>query len=227
MSYENLVRIKVVYDALEELAKEVVFVGGATVSLYAQRPVSVTRPTDDVDIVVEVIGYSAYAAIEEKLREKGFAHDIESGIICRYKVLGVIVDVLPTDGNILGFSNKWYPDGYRNTMEITLDHQYRVKVFQPAWFIATKLEAFNNRGEGDGRMSSDFEDIVFVLNHRTAIWEELESAPSVLKGYLREEFRKLLANEFIYEWISAHLEYVEQKRVSYIIGGLEKLFGVG
>lgn len=35
---ENVVRIKVVYDALEELGREVVFVGGATVSLYADRP---------------------------------------------------------------------------------------------------------------------------------------------------------------------------------------------
>lgn len=56
MSHErNILRIKVVHDALQELAGEVVFVGGATVSLYAQRPVAEIKPTDDVDVVVEVI----------------------------------------------------------------------------------------------------------------------------------------------------------------------------
>ena len=45
---ENITRIKAVYNALEELADQVVFVGGATVSLYGERPAGEVRPTDDV-----------------------------------------------------------------------------------------------------------------------------------------------------------------------------------
>ncbi|QEC42618.1 hypothetical protein [Pseudobacter ginsenosidimutans] len=52
--HQNLVRIKAVYNALEELGNEVVFVGGATVALYADRPAIEIRPTDDVDILVEL-----------------------------------------------------------------------------------------------------------------------------------------------------------------------------
>lgn len=54
---ENITRIKAVHQALEELAADVVFVGGATVSFYSTRPETETRPTDDVDIVVEIIQY--------------------------------------------------------------------------------------------------------------------------------------------------------------------------
>ena len=43
-----------------------------------------------------------------------------------------------------------------------------VKIFQAVYFIASKLEAFNDRGNNDGRMSSDFEGIVFVLTIGTA-----------------------------------------------------------
>jgi hypothetical protein len=50
MSSESNTRIRVVYNALEELVNDVVFVGGATVSLYADRPAGESRPTDDVDI---------------------------------------------------------------------------------------------------------------------------------------------------------------------------------
>lgn len=102
---ENIARIRAVYNALEELAEQVVFVGGATVSLYTDRPTIESRPTGDVDIVVEIATYRDFSAIEEKLRQKGFVNDIESGIICRYVVSGVIVDVMPTAESVLGFSN--------------------------------------------------------------------------------------------------------------------------
>jgi hypothetical protein len=67
---ENITRIKAVYLALEELASEVVFVGGATVSLYSTRPETETRPTDDVDIVVQIMHYRDYAAIEDNRAQR-------------------------------------------------------------------------------------------------------------------------------------------------------------
>lgn len=67
---DNVARIKTVYDALEEIAGDVVFVGGATVSLYADRLATESRPTEDVDILIEVAGRVGYAAIEEKLRKR-------------------------------------------------------------------------------------------------------------------------------------------------------------
>jgi hypothetical protein len=56
-----------------------------------------------VDIVIEIMHYKNYAAVEEKLRNKGFVNDVKSGIICRYKIHGIIVDVMPTSEDVLGF----------------------------------------------------------------------------------------------------------------------------
>jgi hypothetical protein len=47
-----------VANALGDLNENVVFVGGATLSLYATRQVSEVRPTDDVDIIIEVMNYT-------------------------------------------------------------------------------------------------------------------------------------------------------------------------
>jgi len=217
---DNIVRIKAVYRALEDLGNNVVFVGGATVSLYKDRPASETRITDDVDIVVELLQYADYANIENQLRQKGFVNDIESGVICRYKINGIIVDVMPTNENILGFNNQWYTDGFQNSVEYPLSENESVRIFSSIYFIASKLDAFNDRGDGDGRTSSDFEDIVYVLNNRTAIWEEMKNAPISVKTFLKEEFQKLVAEDYLYEWISSHLEYNEQRRVNYILGGI-------
>lgn len=219
MSMENIARIKVVFDALEELANEVVFVGGATVALYADRPSGEARPTDDVDILVELIHYKDYAAIEERLRSKGFTNDTESSVICRYRVHGIIVDVMPTGENALGFTNSWYEQGYATAVRHALDDR-RIKIFDPVYFLAAKMEAFKNRGGGDGRWSSDFEDIVYILNNRNSIWEELKDAGKEVKTWLKEQFHLLLENEYFGEWISVHLESNEQRRLRMITGEL-------
>jgi hypothetical protein len=55
MSHQiNLLRIKAVHDALGSLRDDVVFVGGAIVSLYAERKAEELRPTDDIDILIEL-----------------------------------------------------------------------------------------------------------------------------------------------------------------------------
>ena len=84
--FDNLTRIKVVHHALGELADNFFFIGGATVSLYTDRKSSELRPTDDIDILIELTRYEEFTKIEEKLRSKGFVNDIESKVICRYKV---------------------------------------------------------------------------------------------------------------------------------------------
>jgi len=218
---ENITRIKAVYNALGELADQVVFVGGATVSLYVDRPASDVRPTDDIDILVELARYSEYAAIEEKLRQKGFINDVESGVICRYTIDGITVDIMHTSDDILGFSNRWYDEAFKHSHIFTIDEDYHIRIFSAPYFIATKLEAFKDRGEDDGRFSSDFEDIVYVLNNRTTIWTEINEANAGLKKYLQTEFSNLIDNPYIDEWIGSNLEHNEQSRVRYVLGNLE------
>ena len=84
-NHTNLIRLRAVGSALSELNRKVVFVGGATVSLYATDPAAVEpRPTDDVDVVIEVATYAEFVySVEERLRQLGFTNDIES-IFYRY-----------------------------------------------------------------------------------------------------------------------------------------------
>ena len=90
--HENLVRIKAVANILKGLDQPYVFVGGATVSLYStQKALAESiRPTDDVDVVIELASYADHSKMEERLRKLGFVNDIESGIICRYKDRGLL-----------------------------------------------------------------------------------------------------------------------------------------
>lgn len=107
-------------------------------------------------------------------------------------------------------------------MEYRVDEEHIVKIFSAPYFIASKLEAFKNRGENDGRTSTDFEDIVFVLENRFSIWEELNLTEGDLKNYLKDTFRQMLENPFFGEWIDAHAGFGSPPATYYIIDKLEE-----
>ena len=222
MSNQNIVRIKAVANALAELKDKVVFVGGSTISLYPDRPVFEVRPTDDVDVIIEILNYVDRMELEEKLRSIGFTHDIESDIICRYKIQGIIVDIMPTNDASIGFTNKWYPDGFVNAINHQIDEMLTVKILSAPYYIATKLEAHKSRGNNDGRTSHDFEDIIYVLENRATIWKEMNNAGESLKEYLQSEFLILLENPNLFEWIDAHVERGSPPATYFIMDALQK-----
>lgn len=204
----NIVRLKAVANILSSLEDQFVFVGGATVSLYATNPnlASEIRPTDDVDVVVEIASYSDYVKLEAKLLSVGFVNDTGSGIYCRYRIQGITVDVMPTDDAALGFTNKWYPDGFRNSIEVTIHDGVSIAIFSLPFFIASKWEAFKGRGKNDYRTSKDFEDLVYIFENVDNLKEQLEEAPLYLREYLRNEFSEIIATRKFEEGLYSHVE---------------------
>ena len=224
----NRVRIKAVANALGELKDKVVFVGGATISLYPTHAALEVRPTDDIDVIIEVINYAERAAFENRLRDIGFVNDVQSGIICRWRLQGILldeitVDIMPTDDESIGFGNKWYPEGFRTSVDYTIDEGCTVKILSAAYFIATKLEAFKGRGKGDGRQSHDFEDIIYLLENRYTIWDEINNANDNLRNYLKAEFANLLNNRNLLEWIDSHVERLSPPATYLIYDEIQKL----
>lgn len=221
----NLTRIKGVANALTEFKDEIAFVGGAAVSLYVDNPEQTeTRPTDDIDVLVEIASYGAYVQLQEKLTTLGFSVDAEAKVTCRFKYDGLTVDIMPTNGEILGLKNDWHRKGFAELETYHLDHSPDIQILPIGYFIASKLEAFNDRGGGDGRTSKDFEDIVFVIDNRQNFWEEMSALTGDLASYIKEEFSKLLSTSHIEEWISGHLEPgTADARCQKIINGMKSV----
>jgi predicted nucleotidyltransferase len=202
----NLTRIKAIAHALQQLHQEVVFVGGATVALYVDAPAAPDpRPTDDVDVVIELASYGSYSVLDEQLRKIGFTNDVTSGVICRYQIQGITVDIMPTKPEIIGFSNRWYPAGFAHATSVTLD-DLAIRIFTIPYFLATKIEAFIGRGRNDFRTSSDFEDIVFVLENNGSVAKHLAKTTGDIRLYLQEAFSGFLADPDFEEGLYAHLE---------------------
>jgi predicted GNAT superfamily acetyltransferase len=106
--------LELAVDGLGELTGEVVFVGGATLVLWVTDPgAPPIRPTEDVDVIVEVTTRTAFHSFEERLRRRSFTNDQESGVICRWRhrSSGLVLDAMPADARLLGFENRWQGRG--------------------------------------------------------------------------------------------------------------------
>ena len=190
--------IKVVAHALGDLNPKGVYVGGATVPLYIpQQYWPQARPTEDIDIVMEIVGRREGWVNDEVLRRKGFEHDISEGApICRWLYKGLKVDIMSPDPSITGFTNKWYEEGVERSKEVDLK-AVRIRIFTTLYFLASKIEAFKSRGKGDFTGSKDMEDIISILEvHAVAgIETDLAMASVGLKKYLIKEFQSLQKND--------------------------------
>lgn len=182
---------------LGPLVEEVAFLGGASLALWTDDPGAPDpRVTMDVDVVVVVDTRGDYYRMGDRLREQGFHEDDQSGVVCRWRHdQGLILDVMPTDDSILGFSNRWYRDAVEASQEITLPSGATIRAVTPPYLLATKLEAFRNRGGNDYLASVDFEDVVRLVDGRERLIQEVEQAPHDVRHFIATQFVQMLADE--------------------------------
>jgi predicted nucleotidyltransferase len=203
----NLDMVERIAAALGALRERVVFVGGSATGLLITDPMAVAiRVTKDVDVIVEVATHGRYYQIEEALRAQGFRNDTSEGApLCRWCREDLLLDAMPTDPAILGFSNRWYPEAVATAEERLLPGGMSIRLVAPAYFIATKLEAFFGRGKGDYYGSHDLEDLVAVVDGRQSIVKEVEQATLALHKYFWERLGTLLGDPSFTYAVAGHL----------------------
>jgi len=183
-------------DALGELLNEVVFLGGATVTLWITDPgAQPIRPTKDVDVVVEVASRRAFHGFEARLRERHFAENQEDGVICRWHHRnGLVLHAMPSAPGIVGFANRWQGEAIPHAIERELPSGARIRAVSPPYLLATKLEASKGRGNRDFLGSRDFGDILALVDGREELVDEATRAPGDLREYIAAELTDLLAD---------------------------------
>ncbi len=191
----NLAMLAVIADRLGTLREKMVFLGGCTTGLLVtDSGAPDVRATMDVDMIVEVSSSLDFHTIEAAMRDRGFKPDTLSGIRCRWRSGDIIVDLMPDNEKILGFSNRWYGDAIDHAVKERLGSDCVIKRVTAPYFIATKIEAFNGRGNGDYVRSHDFEDIATVIDGREELRDEVAASEPTLRRYIGCIFSEWMAN---------------------------------
>lgn len=193
--FPNIASVELIAQALGPLREELVLVGGCAVDLLlTDSAASPTRVTYDVDMVAQVAFLAGYHELERQFIRLGFKRDMaQDAPICRWRYNNLEVDLMPALPGILGFANRWYPLAVQTAQQVVLPSGTSIQLITAPAFLATKFEAFSDRGKSDLLGSHDMEDIVNVLDGRPEIVEEVAASPDELKRYLVDRCHALLA----------------------------------
>lgn len=228
-SASNIERLTETVRRLGPLAGQMVFVGGSTTALFITDAAAAdVRETLDIDAIVATTR-AGYARLTEALNRQGFFEDTTEGApICRFRSGDLILDVMPTDEQALGFSNPWYLPAIEHAETLSLTGGLQVRTITAPYFIATKLVAFKGRGEGDYGLSHDISDVVSVLDGRAEVVQEIEQSGADVRAFLVQSARTLLATPAFTDTLSYHLlpDPASQAREGVILGRLRQIGAV-
>jgi len=199
------------------LLEQLVFVGGAVAGVLITDPaMPEIRPTQDVDVICSVLARADYHQLGSQLRQRGFQEDSRPGApLCRWCADDLVLDLMPTQGEILGFSNRWYPLALETAQQQELPSGRAIRIVTAPVFLATKLEAFRGRGQGNFLFSHDLEDLMAVVDGRASLLEECRLSPLELRNDLAAQFLELLHTSAFLEALPAFLptDQASQQRV--------------
>lgn len=200
----NLAAIAEVAAALKELKEQMVFVGGAVVSLYTDDPAAdEIRPTQDIDMTVKLFNFSKWSMMQEQLAQHGFYPDPFGHAICSYRYNNIPLDIMAADDGPLGPSNRWYKLGFDNLQTVEVKGE-TIQILPAPCYLATKFEAFNNRGR-DYRTSHDIEDVIYVIDNRIDIVQEIQETIPEIRIFIQHELQKIIDQNLLDEVLTAHI----------------------
>ena len=230
MNDSNRDQLKTAAETLRPLLGELVFVGGCVTGLLiTDEAAGDPRSTLDVDAIAEITSYTQYAEFGDRLRALGFREDTrEDAPLCRWIHRRTILDVMPLDEKILGFSNRWYKAAMKSSVTQKLSASLEIRVVTAPLFIATKLEAFKGRGKGDFFGSHDLEDVVSIVDGRAALLTEVRTGENDLCTYIRAEIKSLLATRRFLDALPGYLlpDTASQARIGIVLERLKDLASI-
>lgn len=226
----NFVLTEAVARRLGPLLPEFVFVGGCTTGLFITDPASApVRATRDVDVIAELLTYVQFADLGDRLRAIGFQeHAREDASICRWAIDDMLLDVMPSSGEVLGFTNRWYAEAVRESRAFLLAPKLKIRLVTSPYFLATKFEAFHSRGRRDFYTSHDLEDIIAVVDGREELSGEIGLAREGVRLYLVAQFSELLDDEEFRESLPGHFmpDDVSQDRTSFVLDRIKSIAAI-
>ncbi len=220
----NLAQLLAAAAKLEPLLEQIVFVGCITGLLITDPAAAPVRPTLDVDAIIEIASYSEFSAFGNRLRDPGFDNShAENAPICRWTSGDLLLDLMPTDPSILGFTNRWYTPAFDHAKKLKTG-KHEIRVITAPYFLATKVEAFHGRGNNDFS-SHDLEDVVTVIDGRPELADEVHLSPTDLQKYLSSEFQSLLSTRDFLDALPGHLlfDMASQQRAGLVLRRMKQL----
>jgi hypothetical protein len=123
-------------------------------------------------------------------------------------------------------ANPWFAPGFAEREAVTIEGQ-NISILPLPYFLASKFSAYRDRGDQEPRTSHDFEDVVYVLDNRTDIAEQILSASNSVKPFLKAELEEILRDPLKREAVFSNLSFeTRQERFDRIMDTIRSIVGI-
>ena len=141
--------------------------------------------------------------LRDRLASKKIYPAPTESVLYRYTYEDILIDFIPFEETPLGPTNRWLKPGFQRAYPVTIG-KTKIKILPVSMYLATKWEAFKNRG-GDLRLSHDFEDIIYVIDNNSALIEDVSNGDKDVRDFLKDMSMEILSNSSRDEIIECHL----------------------
>ena len=171
------------------------FVGGAVISLYTDDPAAdEIRPTKDIDFTINIVNVGEFLKTIEELGKLGFHPDPYGTSICSYTYKKYPVDIIPAEDNAFGSTNRWYKIGFEDLWKVKAKIR-KFTSYQHLVFLAKSLK-HSIVGGKDYRTNHDIEDIIYIVDNRISIVDEIAKCDERILEFIKSELQKSLIKVF-------------------------------
>jgi len=154
-------------------------------------------------MTLNIVNLKHWQSVQEQLGQLGFYPAPYGHAICSYKYRDIPVDIMATEDGPFGPSNRWYKIGFED-LQLAYAKDQEIKILTAPCYLATKFEAYNNRGH-DYRTSHDMEDIIYVLDNRIHIVEEIRKDDVQIRQFIQNQLEIIITKGALKEVLVAHI----------------------
>lgn len=174
--------------------------------LQTEPPMPRMRPTDDVDALLVSGGYTDAHDIETALERRGFRRSIDQGHAnCWIAPGGHIFDLVPLGQHLGATTSELERIAAETADAVELEAGISIRHVNAAAFCALKLAAHEDRFRHDPLGSRDLQDVIALVASRCALPAEIARADVVIRRFVQQRIRLLLADPDAAEIIASHL----------------------
>jgi predicted nucleotidyltransferase len=220
----NVIRVARAFAQVPE--HRFVFVGASILPLLLNDPAAPPpRPTIDVDAAVQVLSYSQWERLQDRVRGCGVVvranPAVGKGRLCLFHLDDIEVDIMPVRLPPILPPSRMLELGYETAEVHQVAEDVELLALSAPGLLATKLEAFQDRGARDPAMSKDLEDVVALLDRRLGIAGEVAEAHIEMRYFIAGSLQRLLHDGHVLDVLADLLrDQARERRALALMRGL-------
>lgn len=216
-------KLEILAQGLGNAKERVVFSGGMLTAFYATDVYAPKhRSMGEIECILNAPTMAEFLNWDRELRQKGFnpTYDPQPPVT-EWEYQGITVDIYPSRPEIVRHPNRWFEEGVFHAVKHPLPSGICIRMMSGPYFLASRIESFLHAHSFSLRNNKDFEDIVFLLNNRSELLDEVADSFHEVRAYIQGFFYQLLNHKDLREGLYYSLPFQggesEAERVMYIM----------